>query len=193
MPEDAPDTGTDDTTPDEPDQPDDTKPDKGDDEPDWKVEADKWKKLARKHEGRARDNAKAVKELDELKSSQMSETEKAVKEAEERGRRAATTEVAQRLAGAKIEAVLTGIVPDPAAFVEDLNLAKYVTEDGDVDLDAVNALREKYEALAPKDTPSNGARRPKERLGSVPLPNSDQIQIDDETDPRKLAARIRRV
>lgn len=92
-------------------------------------------------------------ELEKLRTAQMSDQQRAIAEAEARGRTAATTEVAQRLAAAEIKAALTGVVPDPAAIVEDLNLGKYITADGDVDADAVKALRTKYEALAPKTPP----------------------------------------
>ena len=36
-----------------------------------------------------------------------------------------------------------------------------------------------------------GQQRPRESMGSVPLPGGDRIQLDEETDPRKLAERIR--
>lgn len=104
-----------------------------------------WKAAARKHEK----EAKATKaELDKLRKAAMSDQEKAVAEAEERGRKEATTEAATLLASARIEAALTGVVPDPADVVEELNLARYITEDGKVDSEAVAKLREKYVALA---------------------------------------------
>lgn len=123
------------------------------DKPDPEAEVAKWKALARKHEGNAKANAEAAKELAALKAANQSDTEKAVSEAEQRGRSAATTELAQKLAAAEVRAALTGVVPDPAAIVEDLNLAKYVTDTGDVDQEAVTALRKKYESFAPKPSP----------------------------------------
>lgn len=140
----------------------DGKPDRGDasgtdgdagDKPDLEAEAAKWKALARKHESNAKANADAAKELAALKAANQTDTEKAVSEAEQRGRSAATTELAQKLAAAEVRAALTGVVPDPAAIVEDLNLAKYVTDTGDVDQEAVTALRKKYESFAPKPSP----------------------------------------
>jgi hypothetical protein len=92
-------------------------------------------------------------EIEQLRRAQMTENERAVAEAEERGRKTATTEVAQRIAAAEIRAALTGIVPDPGAVVEDLNLSRYVTDTGDVDTAAVVKLREKYEAFATKNPP----------------------------------------
>jgi hypothetical protein len=114
------------------------------------AEAEKWKSLSRKHEGQAKSNASAAKELEDLKAAQMTDTDKAVAEAEARGRQAATVETGQRLVAAEIKAALTGIVPDPAAIIEDLNLAKYVTDTGDVDEAAIKTLAEKYGSLAGK-------------------------------------------
>lgn len=103
----------------------------------------------RKARAEAEKQAKADRaELEKLRKAAMSEQEKAVAEAEERGRLAALTEAGTQLAAAKIEAALTGVVVDPAAVVEDLNLAKYLGEDGSVDVEAVAALREKYVAIA---------------------------------------------
>lgn len=121
-------------------------------EPDWQAEAEKWKALARKHEARAKENSAAASELESLRQSAMTDQEKAVAEAEQRGRQAARVELARNLAAAEVKAALTGVVADPAQIVEDLNLERYVTDDGGVDAEKVAALRAKYEALAPKPT-----------------------------------------
>jgi hypothetical protein len=141
-------------TTDAPEQPPaDTAPAAPEPEVNWQAEADKWKALARKHEDRAKENGAAARELEKLRESSLSEAEKAVAEAEKRGRTAALTEVATRLAAAEIRAALTGVVADPAVVVDDLNLAKFVTADGDVDAKAVTALKDRYAALIPKQAP----------------------------------------
>lgn len=142
---------------------------------------DFWKKQARENERRAKANAKAAEELEQLKASQMSETEKAVAEAETRGRQAALGDIGQRLAAAEIKAALTGVVPNPAEIVEDLNLGKYVTDDGDVDEDAVKTLRTKYEALAPAKEPAKppAGQRPKPNLQTVPVGSNGAPQMTD--------------
>ena len=117
---------------------------------DWKAEAEQWKAMARKHEDRAKQNGAAARELEKLREASLSEAEKAVAEAEKRGRTGALAEVAERLAAAEIKAALTGVVGDPAAIVADLNLAKFVTASGDIDAKAVTALKDRYAALAPK-------------------------------------------
>jgi ribosomal protein S18 len=141
---------TDDATVTEPVENDTTTDATTTEQPDAAAEAAKWKSLARKHEAQAKANADAAKRLAEIEAANQTEVEKAVKEAEQRGASAARADFGQRLAAAEIKAALTGVVPDPAAIVEDLNLAKYVTDTGDVDQEAVTALRTKYQSLAAK-------------------------------------------
>lgn len=115
-----------------------------------KAEVEKWKAHAREQEKRAKANVAAVTELEKLRKSQMSEVEKAVAEAEARGRTAALAEVGTKVAHAQIVAALTGVVPDPASIIEDLNLSRYVTDTGDVDAKAIAALRDKYAQITAK-------------------------------------------
>lgn len=139
---------------------------------------DFWKAQARENEKRAKSNASAAQELEKLKASMMSETEKAVAEAEARGRASAVSEVGQRVAAAEIKAALTGIVPDPGDIVEDLNLARYVTDSGEVDTKAVAALKKKYEGLkTPAAMDPKG--RPAENLRKVPVSGGDNGPMTD--------------
>jgi len=91
----------------------------------------------------AEKQAKAVqRELEQLRQAQMSESEKAVAEAEARGRTSAITEFGQRLAAAQFVAEAAKRNPDfdAASVLEDLNLAKYVTEAGEPDGDGLAAV-----------------------------------------------------
>lgn len=135
---------------------DDSDDDDGDDDNDGgdaeddvdslKADRDKWKSQSRKHEQRAKANAKAARELEDLRNKNLPADEAALREAEGRGRTAARAELAQQLAGARIEAALTGIVPDPSDIVEELNLAKFVDDDGEIDTDAIDDLKTKWAA-----------------------------------------------
>lgn len=174
--------GTEPTT--EPTDPPETEP-TGTDGKDWQAEAEKWKALARKHEGSAKSNAEAAKRLAEIEESQKTDLEKAVGEAEQRGRQAAKLESAQERAAAKIEAALTGVVEDPAAFIDDLNLAKFVTADGDVDAEAVAALRAKYEPLASKKRPNLGQGN----RGSDPVAQLTAADLEHMTPEQIVKAR----
>jgi hypothetical protein len=72
-----------------------------------------------------------------------------IEAARKAGREEAQQEYGIRLASAEVRTALTGIVPEDrlGEVVEDLNLARYVGEDGEPDADAIKALREKYQSL----------------------------------------------
>lgn len=135
----------------------------------------KWKAMARKHEAASK---AAQKELDKLRAASQTDSERAVSEAEARGRQAALADVGQRLAAAEIKAALTGIVPDPAAIVEDLNLAKYVGDDGEVDSEAVASLRKKYEGFGARGNGSGGPNSLRQGQQGTP-PGKGQLTLAD--------------
>lgn len=89
-------------------------------------------------------------EYDQLKQATQTESEKALAEAEKRGYDKARGEAAQYIAIAKVEAALTGVVENPSEIVSELNLSRYITEDGTVDEKAVKALRDRYLNLVGK-------------------------------------------
>lgn len=88
--------------------------------------------------------------LDEIEAASKSELER------ERDARAkaettaaeATRRATERIAAAELKAALTGITDNPTDIVDDLNLARYITPEGEVDAEAVAKLRDRYSALA---------------------------------------------
>lgn len=181
MPDDVNDTQATDTAASDADAQQTTEPDQSTTDTattDWEGEAKKWRDLARKHEQRAKANAEAQRKLEELQRTQMSDQERAVSEAEERGRKSATSEVGQKIAAAELKAALTGIVQNPAAFVDDLNLSRYVTDTGDVDDEAIKALAEKYREAFAATGKGDGAR-PDLRQGYRGAPQSPRISRAD--------------
>lgn len=142
--------------------------------PDLLAERDKWKALSRKNEQAARE---AQAKLRELEQSMMTDTERRIAEARDEARREAQATVMQRVVAAEIKAALTGVVPDPALIVDDLNLGRYLTGDGEIDSDAIGALREKFTSFVttparPSGSADLGARP---ATSSVPL-NGDPIE-----------------
>lgn len=115
----------------------------------WKAEGLKPGQIAarleasRKWEERAKRNKDAAAELARLKREGMSETEAAVAAARAEER----VKGGERIARSAFLAAAKGRIPDPKAVVEDINLRKYVDDEGDVDDDAIAALVDK---LAPK-------------------------------------------
>lgn len=168
----APDTGT--------DAPDDTpKPDDQGDTPDaaaLQAEIDKWKAAARKHEDRAKANANAAKELEQVKQASMSDQEKAVELAKAQARTEALLEVAVDRVDDSVKLACAGRNVDVDALLEGLDRTRFVTDDGKPDTDAITAW---VDRIAPKsDQPyqadlGQGSRAGSQTpLGSDPLLNT---------------------
>lgn len=104
-----------------------------------------------------RENANARVKAREANRSKPAEEQpevsrQALKAAEDRGRSAARMEYGIRLAGAEVKAALAGVLTEDqiADVLDDLNLSRFVDDEGDVDSDAVKVLRDKYTALVGK-------------------------------------------
>lgn len=99
-------------------------------------------------------------ELKKLREASQTETEKALAEAEQRGKTAALGQVGTRLARAELRAAAAGKV-DAATldgFLEYADLSRFVTEDGEPDAKAITAAITK---LGGAERPTNfdgGAR-----------------------------------
>lgn len=110
----------------------------------------------------AKKEAQALrKEVEEIRKSSMSEAEKAVAEAEARGRQAATSEFGTRLAKSDFIAAAARRNPafDAKAVIDDLNLARFVADDGEPDTKAIEAAVQRL-VPEPNGAPSfdGGAR-----------------------------------
>ncbi|MEV8124104.1 hypothetical protein AB0P07_08315 [Streptomyces sp. NPDC085944] len=132
------------------------KDDDGDGDDEWAETLKQWKKeglkpkqvaerlaASRKWETRAKKNSSAAEELARLKREGMSETEAAVAAARAEER----VKGGERIARSAFLAAAKGRIPDPKEVVEDINLRKYVDDDGEVDDDAIAKLVDK---LAPE-------------------------------------------
>jgi len=81
--------------------------------------------------------------LAEASKTEQERTQEVLKAAEDRAQ-AAT----QRVARAEVKAALTGLVDDPNSIVEDLNLARFIDSDGEIDQGALDKLKAKYAGFA---------------------------------------------
>ncbi|MFI7009977.1 hypothetical protein [Streptomyces sp. NPDC050145] len=119
----------------------------GDDGKDWKAEAAKWRELARKHETRAKENASAAKERDRLRREGLPEQERKIEEAVAKALAEERTKGGVKLARQAFLAAAKGAIPNAAEVADDVNLSRFVKEDGEVDEDG---LAELVKRLAPK-------------------------------------------
>ena len=103
---------------------------------DLESEVEKWKSLSRKNEQQAKANAQAAKELDELKKSQLSDTERLIESTKDETRLAVRMEFAEKLVDAELKSSLTGRVLEGNALL-DFNKSSFIDEGGNVDSDAI--------------------------------------------------------
>lgn len=152
------------------------------DKPNWETEAEKWKALARKHEGQAKANKI---ELDQLRSegdtskSEMERLADRVSAAEERAARAESEQLRFQVAAAK------KLTPAQAKRLQGTTLEE-------LEADADDLL----EAFGPKpdkgkddgDRPASSGR-PREALRAGADNTADDT---DDDDPRAIVAKIPR-
>jgi hypothetical protein len=114
---------------------------------DWKAEARKWEQRSKEHGGRA-------KELEKRLQANMSDAEKALAEAEERGRTTATQTLGTRLVRTEFDAQAARRNPafETKDVLEYVDLSKMVGEDGEPDAKAIGAA---VQRLVPE--PTDGA------------------------------------
>lgn len=133
----------------------------------------------------------AAAELEELKAAQLSEHERAIADAARTAREAAAAEFAPRLAAAHAKAAAASITRDPDAAVALLgDLTKFVTDDGDVDTDAMSAALDQLVEAKPYLKPDaatagtggadQGRRNP-----------AKATALDDINDPKQVLEAVR--
>lgn len=120
---------------------------------DLAAEVEKWKALSRKHEERAKTNAKAAAELDQLRQQSMTDQEKAVAEAFSKGRTEAIREASGLLVAAEIRVNAAGRQVDVDALLEGLNTDRFLTTEGQPDTAAIKAWMEKVAPAAQQPDP----------------------------------------
>lgn len=116
-----------------------------------------WKAFARKHE---RENRKLLKELEDLRTQNESETEKKIREAKEEGRREAATTYTGALLREAIRSAATAKLADPgdAVLIPDDIRETFADDQGNIDRKAIDkALEDLVKAkpyLAAKGKPA---------------------------------------
>lgn len=121
---------------------------------DLQAELAKWKAQSRKHEDRAKANAAAARELDELRAKHMTEQERAVHEARAEARREALAEASSKLVAAELRARAAGRMnaEQLEVLLGAVDTRTFTTDTGDVDVERVAAYIDGI-APAPIDTP----------------------------------------
>lgn len=160
---------------------------------DWKAEAEKHKALARKHEDRAKANAAAAKELEQVRAASMSDIEKAVAQAKAEGKTEGLAAAATKVVAAEFKAAAAGRLDAPAlaTLLDGLNLVAFVDESGEVDAEKVQSFVDGIAPATPEPTADpfktldlgQGSRNPNPNVAL----NSDELlrAVMDKVGPRK--------
>ena len=109
------------------------------------------RELRKSAEKRAKDTER---ELNRLRQASMSDQERAIAEARDAARRETLTTVGERLARAELKAAAAVKQVDITELLDDLDVRKFVTDDGDIDQERVNATVARFAALKPQKAPS---------------------------------------
>jgi hypothetical protein len=124
-----------------------------------KAEVDKWKSLSRKNEQQAKTNLAAAKELEEIRKSQLTDTEKLIEQTKTETAQSVRKEFATKLVDAELKAHLSGRVLDGGAVLS-FDKSTFITEDGDIDSEAIQSWVEAHskETSTPAPDLGQGAR-----------------------------------
>ena len=149
-------------------------------EPDHKAEAEKWKALARKHEGQAKANADAARKLKEIEDADKTEADRAKEAAAEAAQRAEKAEGAQLRLDVALDKA-----PEGMTIAQVRKLAKRLSGSNreELEADAAELFADFTPATGETEDDTSTRRTPRERLRSGAAPSSEP----EETDPRKLA------
>lgn len=138
-----------------------------------KAEVDKWKSLSRKNEQQAKSNGQAVKELDEIRKSQLTDTEKLIEQTREETSQSVRKEFAVKLVDAEFKSLLGGRSLDGSSLL-DFDKSSFIQADGNIDSEAIQSWVEAHSTKAEQTIPDlgQGARGKN--------PSKSQIRSRDE-------------
>ena len=120
-----------------------------------KAEVDKWKSLSRKNEQQAKSNMAAAKELEDIKKSQLSETEKLVEQTKEETALSVRREFATKLVDAELKSALQGRLLEAGALLS-FDKSSFVQDDGNIDSDAIQSWVEAHSKQSEIPAPDLG-------------------------------------
>ena len=147
------------------------------------AELAKWKAQSRKHEERAKANAKAATELEDLRQKTMTDQERAVATAREEARAEALAEAGEGRAIDAIRAAAAGRPVDVEALVEGVDPARFLGDTGEPD-------REAIEAWISRVAPERAAAGSDFGQGARGVPESDQRSLNGDPLLRDLKSKL---
>jgi len=140
-----------------------------------KAEVDKWKSLSRKNEQQAKSNGQAVKELDEIRKSQLTDTEKLIEQTREETSQAVRKEFAVKLVDAEFKSLLGGRSLDGSSLL-DFDKSSFIQGDGNIDLEGIQSWVEAHSTTAEQAIPDLGQGARGQNPGKSQIRNRDELK-----------------
>jgi hypothetical protein len=114
--------------------------------------------------------------LETERAKGLSDSERAIAEAKAEGRREAATDAGKRLARAEIRAAAAASgLKVTADDLDDLDMSKFLGDDGEPDDAAIATRIKRWQALAPESTRPRGSIDQGNRGGAAPTTPADQF------------------
>jgi len=140
-----------------------------------KAEVDKWKSLSRKNEQQAKSNGQAVKELDEIRKSQLTDTEKLIEQTREETSQVVRKEFAVKLVDAEFKSLLGGRSLDGSSLL-DFDKSSFIQGDGNIDSEAIQSWVEAHSKTAEQAIPDLGQGARGQNPGKSQIRNRDELK-----------------
>ena len=140
-----------------------------------KAEVDKWKSLSRKNEQQAKANLAAAKELEEIKKSQLSDTERLIAETKEQTALSVRREFAGKLVDAELKSQLNGRLLDAGALLA-FDKSSFIDDDGNPNIEAIQSWVEAHSKTTEIPAPDLGQGSRGNNPSKAQIRSRDELQ-----------------
>lgn len=140
-----------------------------------KAEVDKWKSLSRKNEQQAKANLAAAKELEEIKKSQLSDTERLIAETKEQTALSVRREFAGKLVDAELKSQLNGRLLDAGALLS-FDKSSFIDDDGNPNTEAIQSWVEAHSKTTDTPAPDLGQGTRGNNPSKAQIRSRDELQ-----------------
>ena len=140
-----------------------------------KAEVDKWKSLSRKNEQQAKSNMAAAKELENIRQSQLTETEKLIEQTKTDTALSVRREFATKLVDAELKSALQGKLMDAGALLS-FEKSSFILDDGNIDSEAIQSWVEAHSKNTETPAPDLGQGARGNNPGKSQIRNRDELK-----------------
>ena len=139
------------------------------------AEVDKWKSLSRKNEQQAKANMAAAKELEEIKKSQLSDTERLIAETKEQTALSVRREFAGKLVDAELKSQLNGRLLDAGALLS-FDKSSFIDDEGNINTEAIQSWVEAHSKTTEIPAPDLGQGARGNNPSKAQIRSRDELQ-----------------